>query len=75
MPLRVSTRTHFASLISLCALALAAAGCGIQQSKSERPNWSLNGPDRLVPAPQPAKRYGNWNGANAPKPLTYDGKQ
>jgi len=66
------------SLLAVVCLLLvsALAACGVQQSLSDRPSWSLNGP-----APQPdvrqdtPKTYGDWNGPGAPKPLAYgDGR-
>jgi hypothetical protein len=69
--------TVFANLLALFMIALVTAGCGVQQSLSDRPNWSLNGPDRPSSSTNtsttPAKRYGDWNGPGAPKPLTVDG--
>jgi hypothetical protein len=76
VPRRVAAETIFASLIAAFIGALALAGCSMQQTQAERPNWSLNGPDRRIsPAPQPAKHYSDWNGPNAPKPLTNDTAQ
>lgn len=69
MSRRVAAETVFANLLALFMLALVAGGCGIQQSQAERPNWSLNGPDRPAPAQEPMKPYGDWNGPGAPKPL------
>lgn len=69
MSSRVSAQVVFSNLLVLFMLALVAAGCGVQTSPSDRPDWSLNGPK---PAPQPAKTYGDWNGPGAPKPLMYD---
>lgn len=68
-----SPKTPTALLAGLTAAAFFAAGCSLQTSQSERPNWSLNGP-KDVPPP-PAKKYGDWNGPTAPKPLTYNGAQ
>ncbi|MEQ1673284.1 MAG: hypothetical protein ABL893_20745 [Hyphomicrobium sp.] len=73
MSRRVAAETLFANMMALFMIALMATGCGIQSTKAERPDWSLNGPNR--PAPQPkqqneaSKRYGDWNGPGAPKPL------
>ena len=69
MSRRVAAEALFANLMALFMMALLSAGCGIQQSQSERPDWSLNGPGRPAPSPQPAKRYGDWNGPGAPGPL------
>jgi LysM repeat protein len=49
--------------------ALAAAGCSMQQSSAEQPDWSLNSGKTKTAS---AKNYGDWNGAGAPKPLTVD---
>jgi fluoride ion exporter CrcB/FEX len=46
VPRRIAAETLFANLIALFLLAIAATGCGMEQSQSERPDWSLNGPDR-----------------------------
>ena len=75
MPRRIAAEALFANLLALFLLALVTAGCGIEQSQSERPNWSLNGPDQPATTPKPDKHYGDWNGAGAPKPLTYDSAQ
>ncbi len=54
-------------------LVTALAACGVQQSLSDRPSWSLNGPAPQPPVTQTSpKAYGDWNGPGAPKPLTYD---
>ena len=74
MSRRLVVDTLFANLLAVFMLALMLAGCGVQQSLSERPNWSLNGPERPQ-APTnatPTKHYGDWSGPGAPKPLTYD---
>ena len=60
-------------LAGLAAAALFAAGCSLQTSQSERPNWSLNGPKESLPPV--AKKYSDGNGPSAPKPLTYNGAQ
>lgn len=74
MSRRVAAETLFANLLALFLIALLVAGCGVQSTRSERPNWSLNGPDRPAAQPktEPAKRYGDWNGPGAPAPLTVE---
>ena len=73
VPRRVAAEALFAIVLAVFVAALASGGCSMQQTQAERPNWSLNGPGhRAVPAPRPARRYGDWNSANAPQPLTYD---
>lgn len=64
----------FANLIALFMIALIVGGCSMQQNPAERPDWSLNGPDRPAQSASPSsgKRYGDWNGPGAPQPLIYD---
>ena len=66
------------SLLSILFIAVmtALAACGAQQSLSDRPSWSLNGPAPQAELPREApKPYGDWNGPGAPQPLTYgDGR-
>ena len=57
---------QFCLLAQFCGAAIALSGCGMQTAKSERPDWSLNGPKD---AASPSKKYGDWNGPGAPKPL------
>lgn len=72
MSRRVAAETLFANLLAVFMMALLVAGCGVQSTIADAPNWSLNGPDRPAPSPKPAKRYGDWNGPGAPQPLTID---
>jgi hypothetical protein len=73
---RLVSEMLFANLLALFMAGLMLAGCGLQQSQAERPNWSLNGPDRPAPTATAAgKKYGDWNGPGAPKPLIYEDGQ
>ncbi len=64
---------HFRTIALLCAASLLAGGCSMQMSKSEQPDWSLNGPKETAkPAKKPANKYGDWSSQGAPKPLTYE---
>lgn len=54
MSRRVAAEALFANLLALFMMALMSAGCGIQQSQTERPDWSLNGPSRPAPSRQAA---------------------
>jgi hypothetical protein len=65
----------FAHLLALFMVALLLAGCSVQQSQAERPNWSLNGPDRPSQMTATNKKYGDWNGPGAPQPLMYKNAQ
>jgi hypothetical protein len=46
LPRRIAAEALFANLLALFLLALITAGCGMEPSQAERPDWSLNGPDR-----------------------------
>ena len=65
--MRPSISTTVACVATACATALVAAGCSMQQSRAEQPDWSLNSAKTKTAS---AKNYGDWTGAGAPKPLT-----
>ncbi len=60
---------QFCLLALFCGGAILVSGCSMQAPRSEQPDWSLNGPKE---AKAPSKKYGDWNGPGAPKPLTDD---
>ena len=74
---RLVSEMLFANLLALFMMGLMLAGCSLQQSQAERPNWSLNGPDRPSQSARVTadKKYGHWNGPGAPKPLIYKSGQ
>lgn len=59
------------AVIGMGVAASTLGGCSMPSF--DRPDWSLNGP-KPVPVSSPVtqpKKYGDWNGPNSPKPLTY----
>jgi len=61
--------------LAITAVGLLASACSMQSPFADRPNWSLmekaEGQQPQVQAQAPRK-YGDWSGAGAPRPLTVD---
>lgn len=66
----IKANLHFV-VIATGIAGVWMGGCSMQTI--DRPDWSLNGPKPLpVSQPAAAKKYGDWKGPNAPKPLTFN---
>jgi hypothetical protein len=61
--------------LAITAVGLLASACSMSSPFADRPNWSLmekaevQQPQIQAQAP---RKYGDWSGAGAPKPLTVD---
>ncbi|HPG89112.1 MAG TPA: hypothetical protein PLD46_05630 [Hyphomicrobium sp.] len=65
MSRRLIVDTVFANLLAIFMLALMLGGCSMQQNAAERPDWSLNGPDRGAQPQSSDGQNGEWIGPAA----------